>query len=156
MEGSLARCRAIMQTAGPQREPKQRVTVSLADEAGGEGHRFGVNALASTSNAVWADGPQLITAGRDGTVRCWHLGAPQPERARTAPDRPGFGYTVGYMGVAPGGARGVRRPPLGGARARRSHGCRPSSWAPMNLSCPLQIIRSSQWCAQRWRAAMVI
>ena len=67
-----------MQTAGPQREPKQRVTVSLADEAGGEGHRFGVNALASTSNAVWADGPQLITAGRDGTVRCWHLGAPQP------------------------------------------------------------------------------
>ena len=67
-----------MQTAGPQREPKQRVTVLLADEAGGEGHRFGVNALASTSNAVWADGPQLITAGRDGTVRCWHLGAPQP------------------------------------------------------------------------------
>ena len=66
-------------------KPK-KVTISLLDGSDSSGHRFGVNALASTSDAVWADGPQLISAGRDGCVRCWQL----PEKGRGGEARLNF------------------------------------------------------------------
>ena len=51
--------------------------VTLHDaEAGGSGHRFGINALASSPDG------QLFTAGRDGTVRCWSLGAQSSDAER--------------------------------------------------------------------------
>lgn len=44
--------------------------VRLTLQGGGEGHRFGINAIATS-------GESLLTAGRDGTVRSWsvHAGA---------------------------------------------------------------------------------
>jgi len=51
---------------------KRAVTFALTDEGASDGHRFGINALASTCGSVWAGGTrELFTAGRDGTVRCW-------------------------------------------------------------------------------------
>jgi hypothetical protein len=47
--------------------PSSSVVVALHDAQAGHGHRFGINAFASS-----ADG-ELFTAGRDGTVRCWGL-----------------------------------------------------------------------------------
>ena len=44
---------------------KTSITVTLHDPSNSEGHRFGINALASSSNG------ELFTGGRDGTVRCW-------------------------------------------------------------------------------------
>ena len=44
---------------------KTSITVTLHDPSNREGHRFGINALASSSNG------ELFTGGRDGTVRCW-------------------------------------------------------------------------------------
>ena len=41
------------------------VTVTLSDPQCAHGHRFGINAFASSDNG------ELFTAGRDGTVRCW-------------------------------------------------------------------------------------
>lgn len=47
------------------------VTVTLLDEGSEAGHRFGINALASTCHSVWGARRELYTAGRDGSVRCW-------------------------------------------------------------------------------------
>ena len=56
-------------TAGAR---KRLVTFALLDEGVTDGHRFGINALASSCSSVWAGGTrELFTAGRDGTVRCW-------------------------------------------------------------------------------------
>uniref|UniRef100_A0A7S4ESR5 WD repeat-containing protein 48 homolog n=1 Tax=Chrysotila carterae TaxID=13221 RepID=A0A7S4ESR5_CHRCT len=52
---------------------KAKLTVTLLEETASEGHRFGVNALASTSSTLWGGGEQLISGGRDGTIRCWKL-----------------------------------------------------------------------------------
>ena len=66
-------------------KPK-KITISLLDGSDSSGHRFGVSALASTSDACWADGPQLVSAGRDGCVRCWQL----PDKARSGAPRLNF------------------------------------------------------------------
>eukprot|EP00966_Prymnesium_polylepis_P139541 3224534-Prymnesium_polylepis.1 len=55
-------------------EPKTIVTAVLNDPQAAAGHRYGVNALASSSPNA-AGGATLFSAGRDGTVRCWETTA---------------------------------------------------------------------------------
>ena len=72
--------------------PPSSVVVTLHDaEAGGSGHRFGINSLASSPDG------ELFTAGRDGTVRCWSLGAsPSAAELRMQMARPRMreAYTI--------------------------------------------------------------
>ncbi|EOD39437.1 hypothetical protein EMIHUDRAFT_448817 [Emiliania huxleyi CCMP1516] len=50
---------------------RKSVTLTLLDDGASEGHRFGINALASTCASAWGSSRELFTGGRDGSVRCW-------------------------------------------------------------------------------------
>ena len=53
-------------------QPPSSVTLTLHDGGEAGGHRFGINALATSD-----DGSRLFTAGRDGTVRTWDASSGQ-------------------------------------------------------------------------------